>query len=312
MNHPFQVGKSYRNRAGEYVVQDIVGEEMVIRYVGGSTLKTRVSIQARIWENIQFEEQMAREEERRQLAQEASLAARRRTAREKRAKAKPKFQGFQKSDFEPKKRGIAWSSREQLGKHLAHELGQRAEGDFGDWIVPRQSQIHVARKEHYDRDARDRRAAFFVVVDEKGVDYGFRVGRPGGKAKARWHILAFLAILDADGKPRRALRLAMRTLDLSLDVYAMDVSYGQVGRIVVQERGFLWQHETAEEETTRRMNWKQMADYLRGVARGKQCEIVLRQHMPAKKALKAGAKVSSEMLTVFEALLPVYDATVGA
>jgi hypothetical protein len=312
MLHPFQVGKTYRNRAGEYVVQAIDGDAMVIRYVGGSTLKTRVSIQARIWENIQAEEQMAREEERRQLAQEARLAARRRAAREKRAKAKPKFQGFQNSDFEPKKRGLAWSSREQLGKHLAHELGQRAEGDFGSWIVPRQSGVHVARKEHYNRDARERRAAFFVSADDKGVDYGFRVGNPGGKAKADWHILAFFAVLDADGKPRRALRSAMRTLDLSLDVYAMDVSYGQVGRIVVQERGFLWQHETAEKEMTRRMNWKQMADYLRTVAPGKQCDVVLRQHLPAKKALKAGAKVSSEILTAFEALLPVYDATVGA
>lgn len=311
MLHPFQVGKTYRNRIGEYVVQEIEGDEMTIRYTSGNTLRTRVSVQARIWENIQFEEQMAREEERRKLAQEARRAARRRTARAKKAKAMPKFRGFQDSDFEAKKRGIAWRSREELGRLLASKMSEKAEGDFGYWIVRRKSEVHVARKKHYDRDKIDRMAAFFVEVDDTGVTYGLRIGTPSGRVRASWPSQAFLALLDEDSKQRRALRSAMRTQDLTLDVYAMDVRYGQVGRIQVQDRGFLWEHETEDQEMTRKMNWKTLAEYLRTVSPGQQSTLFLRKHLDAKAALKAGDRVSDELLPVFEALLPMYDVCVG-
>jgi hypothetical protein len=93
MSHPFEVGKDYRNRSGQYVVQAIEGDWMKIRYTSGSTLETRISIQARIWENIQFEEQMARDEERVRLAREARLEARKRTSRARRPVARTKFDG---------------------------------------------------------------------------------------------------------------------------------------------------------------------------------------------------------------------------
>ena len=57
MSHPFEVGRQYRNRIGEYVVEWVEGDKMKIRYVGGGTMVTDVNIQARIWENIQFEQQ---------------------------------------------------------------------------------------------------------------------------------------------------------------------------------------------------------------------------------------------------------------
>jgi hypothetical protein len=312
MLHPFQEGKTYRNRIGQYVVQSIDGDEMTIRYVNGGIVKTRASIQARIWENIQFEEQMTRERERRQLAQEARQAARRRSARARRAKAKPKFTGFEASDFEPKKRGISWGNREEMGKFLAYELTHRAEGEFGSWIVPRQSAVHIARTEHYDRDTRERNTAFVVAADEKGVTYGLWLGKPAGEIKPDWHITTFLAILDEDEKPRRDLRTVMKEDDLSLDVYALDVSYGQVGKIEVQDRGLLWQHETADQETTRRMNWKDLADYVREVASGKQFDMYLRGHLSVEDALEAGAGVSEQIAKVLEDLVPIYDFIVGS
>jgi hypothetical protein len=312
MSHLFEVGKTYRNRVGEYVVQAIDGDQMTIRYVSGGTLATNVAVQTRIWENIQFEEQMVREEERQRLAREERLAARKRAARAKAEKAKPQFNGFQENDFASKKRGIAWSSRQEMGKFLAYELGQRTEGAFGQWIVPRQSKVHVARQEFYDRDARDRVAALFVAVDDQGVTYGFRAGKPDGKVKAQWPWSALLAALADDQKVRRALRSVMKAHEVSLDVYAMEVSYGQVGQITIQDRGFLWQHETAEQAMTRRMNWEQLVDYLQTAASDKRCDLYLRKRLPAGAALKSGAAVSGEILAVFEALLPVYDATAGA
>ena len=52
---------------------------------------TNRSIDACIWENIQFEEQQSRADERRRQALEARLAAR---AKTKEARAKPTFAGF--------------------------------------------------------------------------------------------------------------------------------------------------------------------------------------------------------------------------
>jgi len=310
MSHPFEVGKTYRNRSGEYVVEAIEGDRMTIRYVGGRTLETSVSIQTRIWENIQFEEQMHREEERSRLAKEARLAARKRTSRAKAAKAKPTFDGFQEDDFESRKRGLAWSSRDPLGKVLAYNLSQRTSAEFLHWIVPRQPRIHVGRKDHYDRDAQDANAAFFVHVTELGVACGFRVGKPDGKEKDESPWASLLAALDNDEKLRRSLRAAMKAHDLSLDVYAMGVSYAQVGRISLQPRGFLWQHETEEQEMTRKMNWGQLVEYLNTVAPGARVGLHLRQQIPPAAALEAGDSIAGSIVDLLESLLPVYDASI--
>lgn len=58
MDHPFEVGRTYRNRDGEYEVLALKGPNMVIRYMDGRRLETTVKLQARIWKHIQAEEQI--------------------------------------------------------------------------------------------------------------------------------------------------------------------------------------------------------------------------------------------------------------
>jgi hypothetical protein len=298
----------YRNRVGEYVVESLEGNQMAIRYVDGGPLETSVHLQTRIWENIQFEEQMAREEERQRLAREERIEARRLAKLEK---ARPRFGGFQESDFEAKKRGIAWSSRKNLGRVLAYELNQRTGAGFDNWVVPRQSGVHVARKEQYDRDHRDRNAAFFVAASEEGASYGLHVGRSAGDQKATWPWSVFVSLLADDNKLRRALRKTMRIQDLTLDVYAMQVRYGMVGRITVEPRGFLWQQETAEQEVTKKMDWKKLEELLRSLAPGKRCEVHLSKHLPVGASLEPGADIAQEILALIEELMPLYDTIVG-
>lgn len=312
MSHPFEEGKTYRNRDGEYVVQEIEGDRMTIRYVDGRTLVTSAQIQARIWENIQFEKQMAMAEERKRQAQEARQVARQRTARAKKARAKPTFNGFEAADFEPKQRGIAWSSRKELGRVLAYELTERYEGSFEHRIVPRRSKVHVVRKDQYDLETRETNAALFVAVDEGGVTYGFRVGKPGGQPKVDWSWSILMTKLEKTEEVQGTLRDALDKQDLSLDVYAMEVSYGQVGQITAKGKGFLWQHEDAEQAVTREMNGKELAEYLRTVAPKKRCDLYVRKRISSDAALEAGVNVSNEIVTVFEALLPLYEASGGA
>ena len=64
MEHPFKVGKSYRNRKGEYEVVSLDGPRMVLRYTDGTLLQTKVDVQARIWRNIQADAQVERERQR--------------------------------------------------------------------------------------------------------------------------------------------------------------------------------------------------------------------------------------------------------
>lgn len=102
----------------------------------------------------------------------------------------------------------------------------------------------------------------------------------------------------------------MKEYDLSLDVYAMELSYGQVGRISLQPRGFLWRHETEDQEITRKMDWGQLVDYLNTVAPGARAGLHLRQQIPPAAALEAGDSIAGSILDLLEALLPVYDASI--
>jgi hypothetical protein len=309
MSHPFEVGKPYRNRVGEYVVQAIDGERMTIRYEDGRTLDTKVELQARIWENIQFEKQMAMIDERRRLATEERKAARQRAARARRERAKPTFDGFADSDFEAKTRGIAWHSRKDLGRVLAYELSQRLEGTFGYWIVPRRSRLHVAVKEAYETEERETNAAFLIAAAEEGLSYGFTVGKPKGRSKAAWPWRILMDNLEQSAVSK-ALHEAMAQHDLQIDVWAMEKSYQQVARITAEGKGFLWQHEDAEQEVSKEMNAQELAEYLKSVTPTNRCELHVRKQIPPKSAVTAGSEVSDEILAVIEALMPVYDASV--
>jgi hypothetical protein len=170
----------------------------------------------------------------------------------------------------------------------------------------------VARKEYYDLETRDTNSAFFVAVDEKGARYGFRTGKPGGKENAGWPWPTLLATLAEDTKVRRAFRAAMKSQELTLDVYVEEISYGQVGQVLLEDRGFLWQHETADQEITRKMTWKQLLEYLQTVAPEKRCDLYLCKKIAPDVALELAAGATEELCGTLESLMPVYDASVGA
>lgn len=54
--HPFEVGKLYQNREGDYHVISINTPNMVIRYRDGRQIESSIALQARIWENLQENE----------------------------------------------------------------------------------------------------------------------------------------------------------------------------------------------------------------------------------------------------------------
>lgn len=308
MPHPFEVGKTYRNRVGEYAVVSIDGNQMKIRYVSGGTLLTDVNIQARIWENIQLEEQQTRADERRRQALEARLAAR---AKTKEARSRPVFPGFQQTDFEAKRRGVAWPTRKHLGKALAFELSQHTKNAFEYWLVPYQSVVHVARKDSYDPEAQGRNAAFFVAASERGVTCGLTVGKPEGEILPSWPWPVFLTSLAEEPAVRESLLEAIQTHGLVIEVYAMQVSYGLVARATLDETGFLWHQETAQEGIDKRMDWDTLVSALQSVAPGKRSAVHISRAWPAEETSAAGASITGAMGQVFRALLPVFEASIA-
>jgi uncharacterized protein YktB (UPF0637 family) len=84
-----------------------------------------------------------------------------------------------------------------------------------------------------------------------------------------------------------------------------------VGRVTVEPRGFLWQQETADQEVTKKMAWKDLEELLQTLAPGKRCELHLTKHLPVHAALEAGADIAQELLPLIEELVPVYDICVG-
>ena len=59
MAHPFEVGKSYRNRYGRYQVLSINEPKMRVRYEDDREINLTIAIQVQIWENIQLQEATA-------------------------------------------------------------------------------------------------------------------------------------------------------------------------------------------------------------------------------------------------------------
>lgn len=310
MSHPFEVGKTYRNRVGEYVVLAIEEDKIKIRYVDGGTLETDVQTQSRIWENIQFEERASRAEERRRLAQEARLAARQRT---RQIKAKPEYSGFQAGDFESRARGIAWQNRQILGRLLSFELRKRTKAPFSHWIVPRQPEIHLAHRDYYNREARERNSAFFVTVAEEGVTYGLQVGKPAGATKPTWAWTRTLAALAEGEQMQSVVRATLEKYDLSLNLYTMQTKYGLVGQITPAHEGgeFLWRHETADQEIVRPMDWDRVVEEIQSVTAEERSDLRIAKQLPPGEAVERGSEIVDELVSVFRGLLPVYETSIG-
>ena len=56
MDHPFEVGKQYRNRYGRYVVLAVDDPKIRVRYEDGREINLTIAIQVQILEGIQLEE----------------------------------------------------------------------------------------------------------------------------------------------------------------------------------------------------------------------------------------------------------------
>jgi hypothetical protein len=151
-----------------------------------------------------------------------------------------------------------------------------------------------------------------VSAHEAGLDYGLCVGKPAGRVKVAWHWSGLLKALAESEPVRQALHSAMETHNLALDLYAMQVSYGQVARITAEGKQFMARQEDEGQEITRSLDGEDLAGYLKDLLPStKPCDLYLYGRLSPREAQDAGAEIKNGLLKVLESLMPLYYASIG-
>lgn len=171
MAHSFKLGTHYRNREGEYQVVEIHGDEMTIRYSAGKTIRTDISTQQRILDNLEIENDIAEDE---RLRSERSKREPRDTQVVR--GSTPKFEGFSAADFGSLE-GSSWRGRDALGGVLRDYLQAQTGVHFQSWAVRRRLEVHLARPDKYDFDAPLPCAKLFVYTHDD-LAFGYYIETP--------------------------------------------------------------------------------------------------------------------------------------
>ncbi|MEZ4715233.1 MAG: hypothetical protein R2851_03975 [Caldilineaceae bacterium] len=161
----------YRNREGEYQVIDIHGDEMTIRYTSGKTIRTDISTQQRILDNLEIEDDIAEDERLRSQHDKHVLRDGGRTGGHN-----PKFDGFSAADFGSLE-GSSWRGRDALGGVLRDHLRTQTGVSFQSWAVRRRLELHLARPDKYDFDAPLPCAKLFVYTHDD-LAFGYYIETP--------------------------------------------------------------------------------------------------------------------------------------
>ncbi|HEY72151.1 MAG: hypothetical protein DRJ03_28110 [Chloroflexi bacterium] len=294
MKHPFKVGKKYRNRHDEYQVISIEEPRMVIRYSDGNTLETNVNIQASIWQNIQMEK--AVNKHRRKMEEERLQRLRKRMF---------KFENLEAHDFQDGVKGTSWRARTGLGGLLAERMSNVTEYKFQSYAVNPWPEVHIVQPSHYDRHAREQSVKFVFELDPKCARYGFCIEKNDGPMDDGWDWAGFLAVLKSDKTLQQKIVDAMRQLELQWEVYIEDEPVAQVK---AAEKGMILEQEGQDEP--KEISWPDgFIKKLPALKTEQGCRLLLCAHMDKKEAIAAGKSIIDPVAEVYQALLPLYVAS---
>lgn len=297
MEHLFEVGKTYRNRKGEYEVVSLDEPRMVIRYTDGSVLRTRVDVQARIWRNIQME---ARVEQEKQRA-EARPRLRRRGGRRG-----LDFQGLEDHDFQEGVGGTSWRARTSFGGRLAQRMTDTTPYFFQSYAIYRRAVIHVAQLEHYSAKTKWQEAKFVFSLNAKRASFGFLIEKNEGPMDGTWHWPNMVDALHKSASLRQEIEAAMRKHKLQWELYVWEDG-GLIARVWRDKEKLLCESQDgAEQEAT---SLPEFVTRLRGLDADKWADLWLVTYMPKEKALAAGPGLVDPVAEVLRVLLPLYEAS---
>ncbi len=305
MDHPFEVGKMYRNRHGEYVVVAIQDPLMLIRYTDGTSLRTRISIQKRIWDNIQMEAAAERERERLQASRrEESRGPRGRRV----ARRGQMAEALVESDFKASVAGTSWRARSHLGGLLAQELSLATPHEFQSYAVYRQPWVQIAHPERYDAAKKQQQAKFVFGLGAEQATYGFYIERNNGPMDTSWHWPSMIGALRVDGRLHGEVQTAMQAHRLEWRIHG---HAGPAPIAIVTAAGDALQWAPPGDEPPQPLSWPAFVEWLGALDPETWWNLWLVASLPRAEAQAAGLAVADAAVSVFRSLLPLYEASAG-
>ncbi len=297
MKHAFRVGERYRNRKGDYEVVELEGSRMTIRYSDGQTIETTIEQQARIWQNIQTEARR----EKPILVQQLHEPRRRYMGME--------FRGLQEHDFKEGVGGTCWRARKSLGGLLAQRMSDIGPYTFESYVVYRRPEVHIARPEYYHTDTKWQEAKFVFYLNSRSATYGFYVEKNNGPMDGAWHWLSFLGALKNNEALQGEIQAAMCQQQLYWGIYVPDDG-GLIAKVWAEQSGLKWEGKGKEQEDSD-ISWTQFVERLSTLETNKWCDLYLYAQMDKEIALAAGVRLAEQVADVYQALLPLYEASIG-
>lgn len=283
----FEVGKKYENMKGPYEVLSIEGDGMRICWDTGKEATTTKSLQKRVIERMQLE---------RELREKAELAAKSATKRNAAADRKT-FEGLTEKDFSRKVSGTTWRGRKGLGGAVSVRP-ESAVHDIKSWAVSRKPMIHWADAQHHNLKGLSSQANFFAAIDETALTFGFAIDRTGGAKDTANDWNAFVAWLK-DGKndawmqetaAEQHLTVFIHRKSASSTIMAEDGRWHQCGRKGREELGSL-------------------PNFLEGLPAGTRVELRIAQRIQKEDAIARKDEIAKDIEQLFEALMPLYEAS---
>ena len=302
--HPFVVGEKYRNEDGVYTVVEIADPQMEIQYEDGRTLRSSIRLQRRIWERIQHEEEIAA----RRAAKKTTT--RRRGGGRSRASFGRDFHGLQESDFRRDITGTSWRRRTELAGLLALRLSEMSGHIFESHAVYRRPEVYVVQPEHWNSKEPQRAVKFFFKLTEAESSYGFLVEKSDKPMDHHWDWARFMATLGDDKSLQARTLIAMEHCNLSWEVYPGGGGLTAAAPYTVTADQETLQLQDANGGPRTPLAWEGFIELLAEAPADTWCDCYLTARADKAQAIEKGVGLATEAANVYNALLPLYAASV--
>lgn len=297
MTHPFNVGGTYANRKGcyEVVSLDEAKNLMIIRYIDtGETIDSGIDLQARIWENMGWEQQ----ETIRQIAEEE--------ARFQKGYGEG-FSGLVDSDFKLSTENTTWRSRQGLAGKVSKHLSEGTPYTFVSWAIYGWPVAFMTHREDYQMAAFEmgsRKAKFTIELDEQYVYYGFYIEKNAGPMDDSWDWVRLMSQLRSHPSFVDVIEQAETTHEARF--------IGRITEARVTERFHFSDglHEGAvslwDEDNPSSCSVNERLEMLQNVPEDQWAELYIIGSISKPRAIELGVDVSDPMVQLMRELLPIY------
>ena len=309
MKYPFEVGNKYQNRKGEYEVIRIHEPNMDIRYSNGSTDTVKISLQARIWENMQIDASTKHQAPRKAAKTKVTkVSGKKSTSTSSRWGLE--FDSLVENDFQEGTRGTNWRRRASLGGLLAILLSDHTKYKFWSYNIYGRPQVFVSVPERYEPNEWFPAAKFEFRLDVEKANIGFYIEKNDGPMTLEWDWRRMIDGLINSEELRQKLETAMHQLGLlwEIKLYKDRKPSGEIELIgKAPSSGLLRILPNNRNEI---ISWDNFLGQLQEIPTDVWCDLRLGMAIDKSSAMALGAHIASRAVDVYKALLPLYEISV--